>query len=113
MTDIHEDDIRVEKEFDEYGVEETDEGLVILKVDSDRNLFDHSIRVRPRKYGILLELVDGDEFEPIDFINASTEPFELSLHEAIVELIQDENIPDQKAIELADDIASSFSDMYE
>jgi hypothetical protein len=127
MTDAHENTpseghgrIDLQPEYDKYGVYPRDDSTVILRVDSDKHLFERVGLIRYKKTGVVLkeyvenESLEGEaSFETVESISAGREEFKQQLRDGILDVIHAGEVSDEKAKELADALAVSFSEQYD
>lgn len=104
-------------DYDKYGVATPDDGTVILRIDSDKHLFERVASIHHRQSKVILkEYVDGEglgdegSFETVESISVGRDDSESRLRDGIVELIHDGKVPKQQAEALADDLAGSFTE---
>jgi hypothetical protein len=126
MTDAHENTpseghgrIDLQPEYDKYGVYPRDDSTVILRVDSDKHLFERVGLIRYKDSGVVLKeyvengSLEGEaSFETVDSISAGREEFKQQIQDGVFKLIHDGEISDKKAEELADALAESFGEQY-
>ena len=124
MTDAHENTpseehgrIAFQPDYDKYGIYPREDSTVILRIDSDKHLFERVGSIHYRQSEVVLkQYVDskdsGDEgsFETVESISVERDEFELRLRDGIVELIYDGKVPKQQAEALADDLTKSISE---
>jgi hypothetical protein len=124
MTDAHEDTpteeherIAFQPDYDKYGVATSEDGTVILRIDSDKYLFERVGLVSRRQTEVALKrhvdgenLRDAGSFETVKSISAGREMFESRLRDVIVDLIYDGEVSRDQAETLAGDLAESISE---
>lgn len=122
MTDAHENTppeeherIAFQPDYDKYGVATSEDGTVILRIDSDKHLFERVGLVSRRQTEVVLKrhidgenLRDAGSFETVKSISVERDAFESRLRDAIVDLIHDGEVSRYQAEALADDLAESF-----
>lgn len=126
MTDAHENTpseghgrVDLQPDYDQYGVYPRDDSTVILRVDSDKHLFERVGLIRYKDSGVVLkgyvenESLEGEaSFETVESISAGREEFKQQLRDGILGLIHDGQVSDEDAEELADALAVSVSEQY-
>ncbi len=126
MTDAHENTpseghgrIDLQPDYDQYGIYPRDDSTVILRVDSDKHLFERVGLIRYKETGVVLkeyienESLEGEaSFETVESISAGREEFKQQLRDGILDVIHDGQVSDEEAEELADALAVSFSEQY-
>ena len=126
MTDAHENTpskghgrIDLQPEYDKYGVYPRDDSTVILRVDSDKHLFERVGLIRYKDSGVVLkeyvenESLEGEaSFETVESISAGRDTFQQQLRDGILDVIHAGEVSDEKTKELADALAVSFSEQY-
>lgn len=124
MTDAHKNTpseehgrIDLQPEYDRYGIYLRDESTVILRIDSDKHLFERVGLVSRRQTEVVLkQYVDGEDLgdegslETVESISVERDEFESRLRDGIVELIYDGEVSRDQAEALADDLAGSFTE---
>ena len=127
MTDAHENTpseehgrIDLQPDYDKYGVCPRDDSTVILRVDSDKHLFERVGLIRYNDSGVVLkeyienESLEGEaSFETVESISAGRDTFQKQLQSSIFNLIHDGQVSGEEAEELADALAVSFSEQYD
>jgi hypothetical protein len=127
MTDAHENTpseghgrIDLQPEYDKYGVYPRDDSTVILRVDSDKHLFERVGLIRYKDSGVVLkeyvenESLEGEaSFETVESISAGREEFKRQLRDSILDVIHDGQVSDEEAKELADALAKSSGELFE
>lgn len=122
MTDAHKNTpseehgrIDLQPEYDRYGIYLRDESTVILRIDSDKHLFERVGLVSRRQTEVVLkQYVDGEDLgdegslETVESISVERDEFESRLRDGIVELIYDGEVSRDQAEGLADDLAESL-----
>ncbi|ERG98427.1 MAG: hypothetical protein J07HQX50_02466 [Haloquadratum sp. J07HQX50] len=131
MTHIHDDDDNTPSkghgriDFDlnpndnEYGIESLDDGAVILRIDSEKQLFERVGAIRYEQTGVVLQrflkgesLEDEGSFEAVESVSVRRNDFESRLRERVFELIYEGKVDEEQAKSLADDLAESVSEQY-
>ena len=126
MTDAHKNTpseehgrIDLQPDYDQYGIYPRDDSTVILRIDSDKHLFERVGLIKYKQRGVVLKqyvenenLEDEASFEAVDSISAGRKEFKQQIQDGIFELIHDSEVSDEKAEELAEDLAESFSEQY-
>jgi hypothetical protein len=109
--------IAFQPNYDKYGVAAPDNGTVILRIDSDKHLFERAASIHHRQSKVVLkEYVDGEDlddegpFETVESVPTKRDRFESRLRDAIVDLIHDGEVSRDQAEALADDLAGSFTE---
>ena len=131
MTDTHNNDdntpprgnerteFELNPDYTEYGIETLDNGIVILRIDSEKHLFERAGLLRHKQAKIVLkEYVDSERlggegsFETVESISARRERVESRLREGVFELIYDGEVSEDKAKSLAYDLSESITEQY-
>jgi hypothetical protein len=131
MTDIHDNDentpprgneridFDLNPDYNEYGVEPLDDGAVILRIDSEKHLFERVGAIRCKQTGIVLQrflkgetLEDEGSFRTVESVSVGQEKFESQLQDEIVELIYEGKVDEEQARILAESVAESISGQY-
>jgi hypothetical protein len=127
MTDIHDNDdntpsrgneridFDLNPEYDRYGVEPLDNGTVILRIDSEKHLFERVGAIRCEQTGVVLQRYINDEtledegsFRTVESVSVGQEKFESQLQDEIVELIYEGKVDEEQAKSLAESISEWF-----
>jgi hypothetical protein len=131
MTDIHDNDdntpsrgherteFDLNPDYNEYGVETLDDGVVILRIDSEKHLFERVGAIRCEQTEVVLQrflkgetLEDEGSFRTVESVSAGRERFESQLQDEIVELIYEGKVDEEQARSLAESVAESISEQY-
>jgi len=131
MTDIHDNDdntpprgneridFELNPDYNEYGVEPLDDGAVILRIDSEKHLFERVGAIRCEQTEVVLQrllkgetLEDEGSFRTVESVSAGRERFESQLRDEIVELIYEGKVDEEQARSLAESVAESISEQY-
>ena len=107
--------IAFQPDYDKYGVATPDNGTVVLRIDSDKHLFERVASIHHRQSKVVLkeyvdceDLDDEGSFETVESISVGRDGSESRLRDAIVDLIHGGKVSKQQAEALADDLAGSF-----
>jgi hypothetical protein len=131
MTDIHDNDdntpsrgheridFDLNPDYNEYGVETLDDGVVVLRIDSKKHLFERVGAIRCKQTGVVLQRFlkgetseDEGSFEAVESVSARRNDVESQLQNEIVELIYDSKVDEEQAKSLAESVAESISEQY-
>ncbi len=104
-------------DYNEYGVETLDDGVVVLRIDSEKHLFERVGAIRREQTGVSIQryikgeiLDDEGSFRTVESVPAGRERFESRLQDEIVELICEGKVDEEQAEDLADDLAELFTE---
>jgi predicted HAD superfamily hydrolase len=131
MTDTHDNDdntlprgnerteFDLNPDYNEYGVETLDDGVVILRIDSKKHLFERVGAIRCKQTGVSIQryikgetLEDEGSFRTVESVSVGQEKFESQLQDEIVELIYEGKVDEEQARSLAESVAESISEQY-
>jgi hypothetical protein len=131
MTDIHDNDdntpsrgheridFDLNPEYDKYGIQPLDDGTLILRIDSEKQLFERVGAIRCEQTEVVLQrflkgetLEDDGSFRTFSSVSAGRERFESQLQDEIVELIYEGKVDEEQAKSLAESVAESISEQY-
>ena len=129
MTDTHDNDdntlprgnerteFDLNPDYNEYGVETLDDGVVVLRIDSEKHLFERVGAIRCKQTGIVLQrflkgetLEDEGSFRTVESVSAGRKRLESQLQDEIVELIYEGKVDKEQARSLAESVAESFTE---
>jgi hypothetical protein len=106
-------------EYDKYGIQPLDDGAVILRIDSEKHLFERVGAIRCEQTEVVLQrflkgetLEDEGSFRTVESVSAGRERFESQLQDEIVELIYEGKVDEEQAKSLAESVAESISEQY-
>jgi hypothetical protein len=131
MTDIHDNDdntlprgneridFDLNPDYNEYGVETLDDGVVVLRIDSEKHLFERVGAIRREQTGVSIQrfikgetLEDEGSFRTVESVSVGQEKFESQLRERVFELIHDGEVSEKIAENLSDGLAESVSEQF-
>ena len=130
MTDAHENtpskendhSTTIEPDFDEYGLNQQEDGTRIIRIDHERHFFRRVGTIECRSTGVVLEehrrLQDertGDTaevYQATQFVSARSDEFGRRLRDAVFDLVYDGKVPHRKAEGLSADLAEAISNQY-
>jgi hypothetical protein len=129
MTDIHDNDdntpsrgnervdFDLNPDYNEYGIQPLDDGAVILRIDSEKHLFERAGLLRHKQAKIVLkEYIDSENlggegsFEAVESVSTRRDDVEPQLRDEIVELIYEGKVDKEQARSLSESVAGSFTE---
>jgi hypothetical protein len=109
----------LQPDYDKYGVASSNDGTVILRIDSDKHLFERVGLVSRRQTEVILNrhadgenLRDEGSFKTVESISVERVKFESRLRDAIVDPIYDGEVSRDQAEALADDLVESSREQW-
>jgi hypothetical protein len=106
-------------DYNEYGVETLDDGVVVLRIDSKKHLFERVGAIRCKQTGVVLQRFlkgetseDEGTFRTVESVSVGQEKIESHLRDEIVELIYEGKVDEEQARSLAESVAESISEQY-
>ena len=131
MTDIHDNDdntpsegherinFDLNPEYDKYGIQPLDDGTLILRIDSEKHLFERVGAIRCEQTGVSIQrfikgetLEDEGTFRTVESVSVGQEKFESQIQDEIVELIYEGKVDEEQAKSLAESVAESISEQF-
>jgi hypothetical protein len=127
MTDIHDNDdntpsegheridFDLNPEYDKYGIQSLDDGTLILRIDSEKHLFERVGAIRCEQTEVVLQrflkgenLEDEGLFRTFSSVPARRDEFDQHFGDAIFDLVHNDEISEQKCKKLTDHLLESF-----